>query len=626
MALRFYFNGHTYQILLSGKTWSAAKTYAQSQDGHLATVGSSGENTAIYSNATASVSLASAPEASDGGGAVYLWLGASDIAAEGSWTWVDSTAVSTYTNWGSGTLGSEPDNYLGNQDAMGMGLEAWPQPGGGIGVAGKWNDVNAGNVLYSVIEWDYLRGTSGADSVVGTAGNDRLLGLAGNDTLNGGAGRDSLDGGTGNDKLDGGTGNDVLEGGSGNDTLIGDAGMDTVTYARATAAVTAFKPTGESSTGGANDGMGGTDVIHVGAADILRGSNFDDTLTGSPRFLTSWNEWFGDDEIWGGKGNDTISGLDGDDYLYGEAGNDRLNGGAGENELRGGAGNDTLDGTGGTSCVTYDDSPAAVSVNLATGVVSDGWGGTDSLISIRQVIGSGFNDTLTGNGGANDFMGNAGNDSIIGGAGFDVVYFDAATSGVTLNLAAGTASDGMGGTDTLSGVEGAEGSGFGDRLTGNSSANRLLGIGGADTLTGSGGNDTLLGGAGNDTLIGGLGNDILTGGTGLDIFRFNSIPNASTNKDTLTDFNVNDDTIQLENSGTGLFTSLATGALAAGAFHSGAGMTTATEADDRIIYNTTTGALYYDADGSGSASSAIQFASVGTTTHAALTHADFVVI
>lgn len=55
------------------------------------------------------------------------------------------------------------------------------------------------------------------------------------------------------------------------------------------------------------------------------------------------------------------------------------------------------------------------------------------------------------------------------------------------------------------------------------------------------------GGAGNDELYGGLGNDILTGGSGMDSFVFNTTPNATKNLDAITDFNVVDGTIELEN-------------------------------------------------------------------------------
>ena len=88
--------------------------------------------------------------------------------------------------------------------------------------------------------------------------------------------------------------------------------------------------------------------------------------------------------------------------------------------------------------------------------------------------------------------------------------------------------------------------------------------------------------------------------------------------DTIVDFNVAQDTIRLENA---VFTALTTtGTLAATAFRTGAG---AGDANDRIIYNNTNGALLYDADGTGP-TAAIQFAK--TTAGLALTNADFVVV
>ncbi|ASF48541.1 M10 family metallopeptidase C-terminal domain-containing protein [Methylovulum psychrotolerans] len=116
---------------------------------------------------------------------------------------------------------------------------------------------------------------------------------------------------------------------------------------------------------------------------------------------------------------------------------------------------------------------------------------------------------------------------------------------------------------------------------------------------------------------GGLGNDTLTGGAGSDVFRFNTAPSAG-NTDTVLDFTVADDTIQLENA---VFTQLtATGVLNAAEFKIGAA---AADANDFIIYNAGTGALSYDADGNG-AGAAVQIAILGVGL--ALTNADFVVI
>jgi hypothetical protein len=192
MTKRFYFNGHTYEFITTATTWTAASANATAVGAHLAILSSASENAAVFSNAIANDSLLSnAPTAGDGGGAKYIWLGASDKVAEGVWRWVDDNSVSGYSNWGSGSFGAEPDNW-GNQDAMAMGLQVWPQPSGGLGVPGQWNDVSESNYLYSVIEWDYLYGTSEDDNLIGTTDNNTLQGAAGNDTINGGGGIDTV--------------------------------------------------------------------------------------------------------------------------------------------------------------------------------------------------------------------------------------------------------------------------------------------------------------------------------------------------------------------------------------------------------------------------------------------------
>ena len=142
-----------------------------------------------------------------------------------------------------------------------------------------------------------------------------------------------------------------------------------------------------------------------------------------------------------------------------------------------------------------------------------------------------------------------------------------------------------------------------DTLTGTSGNDKFDGLAGKDIITGLEGDDTLNGGA---------GDDVLTGGSGKDIFKLTNF-----SKDTITDFSVGDDTIQLENSA---FTQLtATGVLKAANFEIGA----AIDANDYVIYNNGTGELFYDADGSG-AGAAVQIAVLGISL--ALTNADFVVI
>lgn len=99
----------------------------------------------------------------------------------------------------------------------------------------------------------------------------------------------------------------------------------------------------------------------------------------------------------------------------GSAGNDSLKGNDGDNWFRPQGGNDTVDGGGGIDRVVYDRATAAVAVNLGlTTAQNTGAEGTDTLINIENLRGSGFNDTLTGSGLGNNIQGRAGNDSIRG--------------------------------------------------------------------------------------------------------------------------------------------------------------------------------------------------------------------
>ncbi len=128
-------------------------------------------------------------------------------------------------------------------------------------------------------------------------------------------------------------------------------------------------------------------------------------------------------------------------------------------------------------------------------------------------------------------------------------------------------------------------------------------------MVGGPGNNVLYGTLGKDTLRGNLGNDTLTGSGGADRFVFDTAPHGTTNLDVITDFSVaQGDKLVLENS---TFTALtAIGALNSSMFRSGAGVTTAADSNDYLIYNTSTGAVYYDADGNGAGSSPVQIVSL----------------
>ena len=122
----------------------------------------------------------------------------------------------------------------------------------------------------------------------------------------------------------------------------------------------------------------------------------------------------------------------------------------------------------------------------------------------------------------------------------------------------------------------------------------LAGFAGNDTLIGRGGNDLLLGGAGNDLLAPGAGQgDVLDGGRGADIFRFTAAPGA--NFASILDFQHGIDKIELSHL---VFPHIPLGLLAPANFHVGV---VPTSHSQRVIYDHTTGNLYYDPDGTGPA-------------------------
>ncbi len=133
-------------------------------------------------------------------------------------------------------------------------------------------------------------------------------------------------------------------------------------------------------------------------------------------------------------------------------------------------------------------------------------------------------------------------------------------------------------------------------------------------MTGNRGRNYLEGRGGNDTLAGGTGIDTLNGGAGNDLFVFSEMGTA--NADTVNGFIGAEDNLAFDDA-------VFSGVGSAGSFRSGAGLSTGQDADDRLIYNSSTGQLYYDADGSGAGGSQLVATLAGAP---GLTAADMTIV
>ncbi|MEI6756217.1 MAG: hypothetical protein FDX18_09530 [Chlorobium sp.] len=254
--------------------------------------------------------------------------------------------------------------------------------------------------------------------------------------------------------------------------------------------------------------------------------------------------------------------------------------------------------------------------------------------AIEGAVGGGGADTIIGSDGNNILAGGAGADSINGGNGSDIymIYIsdehpaaeriaDTGTAGIDeVRFASLKVQDTLVLTALDTGIEKVViGTGTVPVAvtTGTTALNvNAYGVMNALSITGNAGANTLTGTAYGDTL---------TGGAGADKFVFNSIPVLPVNKDTITDFKHSLDVLQFSKSVFTAITSLAGSTLNPAEFWSGAGVTSGHDANDRIVYNSTAGNLYYDADGSGSGA-AVLVALIGTTTHASITSTDIQII
>ena len=401
-----------------------------------------------------------------------------------------------------------------------------------------------------------------------------------NDSMTGGARADIFYGNGGADTLDGGVGADTLVGGAGHDVYVVDSLSDIVT---------------EISS------AHGYDRVQSSVSWTLGSFIERLTLTGSANI--------------NGTGNTQIN------LIEGNTGNNILNGGLGADTVIGGDGNDVyyVDNAGDVVTEAPSEGTDAVfsSVAWTLGADFENLG----LTGIANLAGAGnaLDNLLLGNAGNNFLNGGLGADRLQGGLGNDLYIVDNAGDVITEAASAGTDIVRSAVSHTLSAnVENLALMGTANlNGVGNMSANSLSGNAGANVLAGGGGNDVLSGAVGDDTLYGGGGADWLYGGAGADAFVFNTAFGAL-HIDSIMDYSVADDTIWLEDS---IFASLgATGALTADMFRIGAA---AADANDHIIYNATTGALFYDSNGNG-AGSQNQIATL--TAGLALTASDFLVV
>jgi autotransporter-associated beta strand protein len=482
-----------------------------------------------------------------------------------------------------------------------------------------------------------INGNALANKMTGTSHADILYGASGNDVLDGGAGSDTahygdklsavvvtLNGATAVTVKVGGVVEDTIKnienliGGNAGDTLTGDAlantlngGIDAVadtltgkagndTYVINNATDNIIELVGEgtadraivnvSYTLGVGDNIEFLETTNAAATTAinLKGNEIGQTITGNAANNT----------ITGGGGLDHMVGGDGSDIYFADLASDVV---IETNNSFAVGGNDLVNFTG--SAGTFVLGANVERLTLQGAAAINGIGNALSNI----LTGNSAANTLSGLGGYDIINGGGGLDHMTGGDGSDTFYADLSTDVVTESNAVLAT-----GGDDLVYFNGASGA---FKLGANVERLTLQGVSAIDG-TGNGLANTIIGNSAANVINGGLGNDVLTGGLGNDTFRFDTL--LAANIDSITDFNVAADTMQLENA---IFTGLTAGAvILAGQFHD---ITAAAQdVDDKILYNHTTGDLIFDSNGLTAGGQTV-FAHV--TANTALTNLDFFV-
>ncbi len=341
--------------------------------------------------------------------------------------------------------------------------------------ASNAGDLAGGDVLTNI---ENVTGSGKDDSIAGNASNNLLLGGLGADTLAGGLG--------GNDTLKGDIESDQFLLGkdfTSADQVDGGTGVTDTTKVENDVAIL----DGDYSAGVK---FTATTMLRIETIQVTAGHDYSLTLN---------------DATNAGKLTVDASGLGAGDTLFLDSSAETT----GKLTVIAGAGADTIIGGKGEDTVLYSASTGPVTVDLSDNANNAGGAAGDRLTNIENLGGSAFDDSLTGNSGANKFFGDLGADTMEGGAGIDTAVYGfkdddptkVVATAITVDLATGVGVGGNAAGDLLLNIENVDGTLKGDSITGSDQSNVLNGFKGDDTLVGGDGKDTLVGGDDADTII-----------------------------------------------------------------------------------------------------------------------------